>query len=740
MNTKAIPRRIGAAEQANVLLELCGGLDRLEHKRGTKLIYAIDSNIVDLLCQPSEKAVSRKRDGIVRQGWGEILETDPEELQEIVAHALAEHLYIHLRKHAPLLMIPPVTREIHDYANALASRTVRPRPADRENWNKKARRLLDRLADLGTFGTKGPPLIHRVQEVLFLEYGPPAAARRLRFLLTTGRIINSDVAAKLEGMPPEVRTALHPFRFVDSATMFRRRDEWMDAGLETGNTTRKEAERRDAAVLVRLEQINRELLSTSTYQLVYLTADRNMLEVVEKENNPYIQIHHPRAWLTRLQIFQRGGSEGETGVDEPTTSLADLLKLVAYEPDPTSPTQADGDVVSKWNAYLQTATTAFAPAEDSKNLFFDEARDMVNRYSAQLERLESNIVELQKEAWNDCFEATAIAAATEAQLSQRDYARSVPCLVFEEWQDTDFVINTFLTWHRPEEFDDAFFKEGLAKIDKDDPSGYARYIALATIFASRGEWDVADTLIKRAWEAKSEGASIRGGPNGREASFLEAVCRRHLAKSPIDLDEVHALLTRAEEITIAEYGSLDGPGSVVVPERFRGEHLANEITRFYMDRYDKKGVRNDDQKRLKDLALTLGTLLEDVAGRLQSGTDLVGSVQYVALQQLLYRTIINILGLALIAERQLPIFGRAYEVAEGLGLHTSVEDPHLSAVSRLTMIAYRRVVLNERAVRLRDLLSKLLAEDENGHFDRILVFPYDRVRFAEIRARVFPFR
>lgn len=657
-----------------------------------------------------------------------------------MAHALAEHLYIHLRKHAPLLMIPPVTREIHDYANALASRAVRPRATDTENWTRKAKRLLDRLADLGTFGTKGPPLIHRVQEVLFLEYGPPAAARRLRYLLTTGRIINSDVAAKLESIPGEVRTALHPFRFVDSATMSRRRDEWMMAGLETRNTARREAERRDAAVLVRLEQINRELSRTSSYQLVYLTADRNMLEVVQRENNPYIEMHHPRAWLTRLQIFQRGGSQQEISDDEPSTSLADLLKLVAYEPNPASPAHADAGVVPKWNAYLRTATTAFTPAEDSKNLFFDEARDMINRYSAQLERLEPNIVELQKEAWNDCFQVTAIAAATEAQLTRKDYARTVPSLVFEEWTETDIIINTFMTWHRPEEFDAEFFKEGLERIDKDDPSGYARYVALASIFASRGEWDVADTLIKRAWEAKSEGASIKGGPNGREASFLEAVCRRHLAQSPSDLEEVDVLITRAEEITVAEYGSLDGPGSVVVPERFRGERLAMKVTRFYMDRYDKKGVRHDDQAGLESLVIDLGALLEEVDVRLESATGSGRSVQHVALQHVLHRTIINILGLALIAQRSLLIFQRAYEIAERLGLHLSLEDQQRSAISRLTILAYRRVVLNERAIWIRDLLSKLLAEHESGQLDRIAVFPYDRARFAEIRARAFPLR
>lgn len=748
------------ALRARELLEISGRLDDDEKDRGktARTIYAIDSNIAIFLSDPSRHASSRMRQGAHRVGFGAIFDSDPAELNDVVAHALAEHLYLELRKFGPLLVIPPITEELHPHFLELTDAFENPTAEEMKKWEAEALVLIGQLERLERFKGPAEELIPEVQQALFLLYGPAAALRRLKHLLTGLHLVSSDIASRSDKIisDDKVRRALAPPRSAwETAYLTYRARKWMDGGLHTGREKREKNAFRDGYVMARLEQMNIALeTAKSPAQIVYVSADRNLIDVVQRAENPYLQVRHPRSWLPRISIFERQEDEhretrktrakyrkvGDLLSDllrgeEIRTSLEDFLTVVAHAHEEKKiRKRADAKKLKeRWHEYLEKATASFVPREETKNLFFDRSRKMVERYSSKIERFRADIDSLREITWEECFAAMLIIAATEAQSSDRHYARTVAPLIFELWEETQRTLDEFLQWHTAEEFDSRAFSEGLARIDKQDDTRYARYTVLATIFASRSEWEMATSAAKRAFERVEPRSALVGGPNGRESSFVEAVCRRHIAKDEKDLDYSTILLGRAEQIAELELENVRPDERDIVPERFVSERIACDITRFYFNRYAEDGsIRTSDQPRLEQLMKELGKLFHTLLERRDRDLPYSGPVQRAAREQILQRTIVNILGLALIDGKQRNIVDLAWREAEKLNMIAEIDSKGQSNLSRATLLAYKRIALGGKSRRDTLALREQLADKTRLH-----VFPYDQARFAEIERNAF---
>jgi hypothetical protein len=709
----------GDSDQAAELLQLSMQVtDDAGSLSPRKPFFAIDSNVAIFLSQPSEEASANVRQGTSRVGLGAIFRSDPPELSKVVAHALAEHLYTNLRREAPLLLIPPMAHELHQFARRMTRSVAAPADDEMKRWRTEGTKLLLKLERLGAFSGEAETLLRSVQDVLFLRYGPSSSLRRLRHMLGQRHIISSDVASSSSDLqiPEDIRAALTPPS--SAREMIKAAVEaqtWMDAGLERRGPNAFS----DAFVLARIEDINRRLEAVgSEFVLIFITADRWLINVIQENARPYVQARHPRGWLTQLQIFQRNDEDDRT-------SLSDLLKLAVHAPLDKAGGRSGEHVLINWQSYLAKATASFVPSDATRELFFDQDRDVLERYESAIERFHSDLTFLQEKAWEDCFAVSAITAAAEAQRTSRDFPRNVPPLVLEGWETTQSAINTFLKWHNPEDFDLAFFNSALASIMVEDPSGYARYLCLAVIFASRGDWDVAASLSRRASERVREGSSSFAGPNGREASFLEAVALRHTARSEREIQASEAMLGRAVEISRAEQQARTEWD--IVPERFEAERLALRLSKHYLRRYMQPGSARVPASlaEVTELSQQVGRFLNNLFSAYRDSMETAQSRSEV-LRKLLLRAIINALGMAVTHNYNFDSAVAAWSIAEKLGITTNLESADVSNVGRISIIAYRRLFV-QRSGSDTALLRQLMSARE-----RHQVFPYDAARFDEI--------
>lgn len=708
---------VGASE----LLALSAALDRDDVRRNQheRPIYAIDSNVAIFLSQPSADAASEVSKGVQRVGLGTVLEGDPGDLVDIVAHALAEHLYVYLRKWAPLILIPPVANEVHRHVLRLAQHHVSPTEHQMKRWREMGAGLLKKLEHTKIFDAEVEHLISQMQELLFLQYGPAAALRRLRRVFAEKGILSSDIAAPLMGGDVALALNARPNTPATIALTLRAND-WMKAGLNRGNPDAFS----DAYVMARLEQANQTLEGkNSQHRIIYVTADRHLLETVG-DQNPYLMLRHPRAWLTRLAIFQFGKESGRK-------PLLDLLRFKAQASDETNEA---GLIAARteWQDYLGRATESFVPLAQTRELFFDQAKDMLERYSSSIERYQDEITDLQDQAYELCFAVATETAASEAQRSESFYARTVPPLVFEQWPVTQKTIETFLSWHVPQDFDIEVFRDGLQAIDVEDASRYARYLALGTIFAGRGQWEQAASLVAKANSVVVPDGSEPGEANGREGAFFEAVVRRHLAKAENDLDGALVALSRADDIAKREADAHELSARRdevldIVPERFEAERLASDTSRFYFRRYNlDRTVLVDDREAAAALIRSFADLLKRLRGRLEAVPDDYSPASTRALKQLLSRTVTNIFGLALLSRTDNADVAIAWDEAERIGL-TNQRFTDLSSIVAITILAHKRLAGRGKSSRDADLLRRHLIG-----YQRYYVFPYDRARFEEI--------
>lgn len=176
--------------------------DRAFVARGGRLLYAIDSNIVDFLAKPHEESLRRPAGGRVRIGLAQIFSDDPEDSVRVVASALAEHIFFKLTEDCPLILPSPFAWEVKLYIENLTAQVGNTLRSGDEKFRKLTQEI-----------EKHPPsapvpigILEKAQDFLFVDHKKSIERNRVRDLFQGYKIVNPDVLPhlKIDGIAPKI--------------------------------------------------------------------------------------------------------------------------------------------------------------------------------------------------------------------------------------------------------------------------------------------------------------------------------------------------------------------------------------------------------------------------------------------------------------------------------------------------------------------------------------------------------
>jgi hypothetical protein len=216
---------------------------------------------------------------------------------------------------------------------------------------------------------------------------------------------------------------------------------------------------------------------------------------------------------------------------------------------------------------------------------------------------------------------------------------------------------------------------------------------------------------------------IPDGVNGREARYLEAVCRRFDARGCDDLEMARRLLQEAR--TTARQEKAD-----CVVERFEVEDCALDYARAMFRAFvPKPGAPPWQREEFAAVATKLNAVRDTIDQSL-SRLDTRDVRRKAILRSLAVRTAVNIVSLALLDPgSQGTIDERALS-----WLRENHASDDLHGFGRVVLAcAETRVTGRDglAARKTRQELERLLPED--GNWEDLLVLPYDRPRIARMR-------
>lgn len=585
-------------------------------------IYAVDSNIVHIFINPVGTAQSNEDRTI---GYGEVFRSDSTEKKAAITLALADFIWHDLCPDRPLLLMPGVDREVATLIQVSASRNA-PSPdavaqitklqqelyaTNDETQRTVARRLASAIIDI----KRGGRLM--------------SLAQRKRFAA-----VDDLTGGGTYGFPADILAILSPpNRISDMLEYAVLRSEWQDlmARVRGGDPERLPVSR-DIDALSYLEFWNRRLVHLDTpHRLVYITGDVSILRAASQrsaedfglgelpeQSSPTTTfldafIRHPRSLLDRPGVLRsHGGAEtasngansirawlrlllgeyqdehgnlGHWNWPKARFELAqaverDVLEVAARKPEVLREAR-DG-----WSGF--TESVSLADLIDG-NMFPEGDRDKEYRVEVLRDWLKNNEAKLNDEVeqyWQDC-----VLAFTEFRflldiISKRPPThRRAPQLCLEGTEPQRFLDQAKAWLKDPRSFNAANYEEFKNRLNEADGNDYNFLVAIAFILASGGNWHSTAFLCAHA-RLVADRQNLSGlpkntlGPNGREAAYLEAFARRHLARKAEDLDVCIDLVEKAKAIYRDECSGEDKipKSGDPIMERFNGERLAIKYT------------------------------------------------------------------------------------------------------------------------------------------------------------------
>lgn len=591
---------------------------------GATPIYAIDSNIIHMFINPTNKASSGEDRSI---GYGEVFRSDSVEKKASITLALADFIWHDLSPGRPLLIMPGIDREVATLIQVFASRAVPPSDAvdqikklyehlittTGEDQRSTARELARQIID-----------IKRGSRLMALE-------RRKRFAPVDGLLDGSA-----HDFPPDVLAALTPPRRLSEMLDYSLiRNDWQDLLTSIRRVSPDYAPvYRDIDALAHLDFWNRRLVKLDTpHRLIYITGDAAILRAssqrtvedfglgkLPKQSGPTATfldafIRHPRslldrpgvlinfrrlkdqpfeassfrAWLRLLlgEYKDKDGNLGQWNWEETRFNLSeevvtDVRAVANRKPEVLQETR------ESWNSFTESVSLAdlvdgnmFPEGDNDK----DVNRDKEYRVDGLMGWLKKNGETLNDEVdryWRDC-----VLAFTEFRFLLDIISRRPPthrrapqlCLGGDEPQR--FLADAKKWLANPGAFNSIVYEESKNKLTMADGGEYNFLVAIAFILASSGNWHSTAFLCAHARlvadRLKRTKEPIRtDGPNGREAAYLEAFSRRHLARKTDDLGICLELVEKATAIYTNECageGRAPKSGDPLI-ERFNAERLA----------------------------------------------------------------------------------------------------------------------------------------------------------------------
>jgi hypothetical protein len=758
-------------------------------REGGTFFYAVDLSIVYFLSDPAKHALAEE--GGRELGYAGIFDDDPIDQAGILAVALAEFLAQYLSANSPMLLIPPMDLRVLNRLDRLkgSAGSYRSSEQNSDTHKSEAERLLKQLSvNASIKEDKKISITTSLLKILYLESGEVSELEKLNVLLSNRKLVSTTAEFLHERDPKS------PFFTMFSPNFENHEQDYLayfPDWLERIDRRRWLAEF-PARVLARLQTYNerlerRERLGRTgkASRLLFITGDKALLEAGRKvtysngETFTDRYIRHPRSFLSDLPLLQ----DEQLPAGEAAVALADSRQAeigsTGQASDPRRhwlrlwPRHDDADSVSgnaakiadelrsRWRNFLTPAVARYRATESLLRPSEDWRTDLANRVEGWQAAIENALKKSTARAWDNCF-----FVATRAHLflgqnpNDQDSARDAPPIYLDAWPETSSLLSELLSWRSRRQFDVQKYEIGLQAIKdevEDENYLYAYYLAHAALFAGRGEWSIAASVAEYACQhLRSMGPAFAEQANGREARYFEAVCRRHAARSPLDLIGLESLIEQAEQIALAELNNADiheRPRPDCITERFEGERYALRYSRLLFGRFlptqtpgpnagGGTAAEADFRKLGCDLEAFWVRLGDRVAKvRAEVGAEVPNSDQYrrhSALSRMSRRTALNILSLLALEKKrskfssaaQIEAYSYIKSLREGVGT-----DAKNSSLSRFAVMVADCVGARfDESPNERKLFRSKLDLEYNPKIieEKVIVFPYDLARSKEM--------
>ena len=307
-------------DAARLRLHLLGWeSDQRFTESGGRIIYSIDTDILKLFLDPVNEAVSHRASGKEpRSGYTQIFRGDPPELSIALGRALGELIFFRLGERAPLLMLPPIEREVGEMFHAItldADREHRDALGELHRLRENLAGLVERIQSTSDDAERLDLVIGempRLHDLLLGHSGPSAELARLAILVESspltdlGRFLSAPRGFDAEAVehlrrPSSIRD------WIDFSHLQGRWEERL-APLKSRRMSRKNIET-DCRVLARVELLNR-ILKPLKIRVVHITGDHAIFRAAAgyrpRKGDPSfdaLYLRDPRAFLAEPSVL-----------------------------------------------------------------------------------------------------------------------------------------------------------------------------------------------------------------------------------------------------------------------------------------------------------------------------------------------------------------------------------------------------------------------------------------------------
>lgn len=557
------------------------------------VIYAIDSNIVDLYTDPGERSVDRGD----RLGYCQFFDNSDKTITESLGRALGHYLFRELSPDLPLVIFDAHLREVDDYIARIAADALEMANGEDAADSRSVEMLVSFFAEHGdSLDAESTDETRDAAKEIIISSLPGLVSKlgmmdkigRLESLFSASTPAVIAIPALLGGkIAPDW---FNPEEFRAPRSIFDR-VRFGDARLQIENELKnhkqsagkkKDAFDNDVDVLAGVYWVNRLMLEKGgKHRLVLITGDENLVKASEAIDAvspeafdelplPFSQcfIRHPKAFvlddqfignfqydlenLARVSELLRG-TELRVQDLEDVENIGEILRMfTAYEDN------GDGDIESlvtqddlaKWadsTIQAQLANYIYKNEAPSRQIFGEHFEEI--RRSNDISRTVREIVNQANEKLIDkanLLGLSTIGPVSESLSDQHGVGyRLVPYLRFGDWDPANKVARAFAD----RKFSIRKIETLFSRLDKQDPSGYSGLLCFALQWAYRDRWDIAEDNAGRALKIAlemDEETSRKAAVYGHEAAYMLEVAKRYLVDDLSGIDELHGYLQIAK--------------------------------------------------------------------------------------------------------------------------------------------------------------------------------------------------
>lgn len=620
------------------------------------IIYAVDNDIIRLFSDAKASSIPGQ------VGYAQIFTFDSDSnsigLGVILSHYIFYSLGKGSRGSGPKLLIPPLDREFASNLSVLLG--LASKEHDVAQTQVAA---FDKLLNNTTMRSEADfaqQLLDNAPKILDILFGTnsySAQAKKRCALVNENRLTSLVEVndSQTYGLPPKfIEVCLRKKSLPELIWANDLRNEW----ISLLDDPRYDEKRRrnledDADALSTLQLINTRL-EGSGIRLVLITGAPNLLNkglkiTVKNAGQNYrfsdLWLRHPRCFLGDPMIFNSDIGLEKNYDDNYLMTLLDAFLAEGkseenYQSQKTVEAYKNDQLVGEkysmaivefqdsWNRFI--ANLCLGHADIMEQVSYSEHSLLLERIR-EISNAKSSLQELLKKSWQDVFFA-AIQTGFLYSLHRWSLAkmlpRNLPKLIFGSFDPATKFIDDVIKQTPGTEVSD--FRHRIEEVGNDSSKRYTTYLVFGVLFAAQNNWRIVESLADNAirlffGDHQSVPAAVRADPEriitGREAYFLKAVAKRHLARSVGDLTDAQNTIMLAMQMLALER---EVRGNILPNDtRFEYELCSINVARAMFEKFLKAAPVFPERLATEQLLAKLNAILD--TRNLANQEDVCGS-------------------------------------------------------------------------------------------------------------------